>query len=130
MEANEKYMKLKELLEDLNYEMLSAGKAGLDTDVSDIVLDSRKAETGCLFTCVKGAVVDGHKFAPDVAAKDAAVIIVEDKVDLPAGTAPVVVQVPDSRYALACVSAAWFGHPAEKLKTIGITGTKGKTTTT
>src|SRR5699024_12769182 len=41
-----------------------------------------------------------------------------------------VIQVEDTRYALACISAAWFGHPAEKLKTIGITGTKGKTTTT
>ena len=123
-------MKLKTLLEDLKYEILQEGKAGLDTEISDIVLDSRKAESGCLFTCVKGAVVDGHKFAPDVAKAGASVIIVEDAVELPAGTAPVVVQVPDSRYALACVSAAWFGHPAEKLKTIGITGTKGKTTTT
>ena len=40
------------------------------------------------------------------------------------------IKVPDSRYAMACISAAWFGHPAEKLKVIGITGTKGKTTTT
>ncbi len=130
MEANIDNMKLKTLLEDLKIEILSEGKDGLDTEVTDIVLDSRKAETGCLFTCVKGAVVDGHKFAADVAKAGASVIIVEDEVELPAGTAPVVVQVPDSRYALACVSAAWFGHPAEKLKTIGITGTKGKTTTT
>ena len=130
MEANENTMKLRELLEDLKYEILSEGKAGLDTEVTDIVLDSRKAEHGCLFTCVKGAVVDGHKFAADVAKAGAGAIIVEDAIDLPAGTAPVVVKVPDSRYALACVSAAWFGHPAEKLTTIGITGTKGKTTTT
>ena len=41
-----------------------------------------------------------------------------------------VIQVEDTRYAMAFISAAWFGHPAEKLKTIGITGTKGKTTTT
>ena len=123
-------MKLRDLLEDLNYEILNEGPVGLDTDVADIVLDSRKTEPGILFTCIKGAVVDGHKFAPDVAAKGAAVIVVEDEIELPAGTAPAVVKVPDSRYALACISAAWFGHPAEKLKTIGITGTKGKTTTT
>jgi len=123
-------MKLRDLLKDLNYEILNEGPAGLDTDVADIVLNSRKAEPGVLFTCIKGAVVDGHKFAPDVAAKGAAVIVVEDEIELPAGTAPAVVKVPDSRYALACISAAWFGHPAEKLKTIGITGTKGKTTTT
>ena len=71
-------MKLKTLLEDLKYEILQEGKAGLDTEISDIVLDSRKAESGCLFTCVKGAVVDGHKFAPDVARTGASVIIVED----------------------------------------------------
>ena len=130
MEANENTMKLRDLLEDLKYEILSEGKDGLDTEVTGVILDSRKAEPGCLFTCIKGAVADGHKFAPDVAEAGAAVIVVEDAVELPAGTAPVVVQVPDSRYALACISAAWFGHPAEKLTTIGITGTKGKTTTT
>ena len=55
-------------------------------------------------------------------------MVVEDAVELPAGTAPVVVQVPDSRYALACVSAAWFGHPERKMTMIGVTGTNGKTT--
>ena len=97
MEANENNMKLIELLEDLNYEILNEGLAGLETEISSVVLDSRKAEHGCLFTCVKGAVVDGHIFAADVAKAGAGAIIVEDAIDLPAGTAPVVVQVPDKR---------------------------------
>ena len=67
MEADLHYMKLKELLENLDYEVLREGSAGLETDITGIVLDSRKAEAGCLFTYIKGAVVDGHKFAADVA---------------------------------------------------------------
>lgn len=120
-------MKLAELLKELDYEILTGGADALDTEVSEVVLDSRKASQGCLFTCIKGAVSDGHRFAPDVAKAGAAVIVVEDEIEV---SGPVVVKVPDSRYALACISAAWFGHPAKELKTIGITGTKGKTTTT
>jgi len=123
-------MKLSALLEDIKYEILAGGRDGLDTEVSEIILDSRKAEEGCLFVCIKGAVADGHKFAPDVAAKGAAVIVVEDESALENIQGPVVIKSPDTRLALACISAAWFGHPARELKTIGITGTKGKTTTT
>ena len=72
--------------------------------------------------------MDGHKFIPDVVAKGAKTLIVEEAVEAPEDVT--VIQVEDTRYAMAFISAAWFGHPAEKLKTIGITGTKGKTTTT
>ena len=72
--------------------------------------------------------MDGHKFVPDVVAKGAKTLIVEEPVEAPADVT--VIQVEDTRYAMAFISAAWFGHPAKKLKTIGITGTKGKTTTT
>ena len=130
-------MKLRELLTDIEYEIIHESATGLETEVKEIILDSRKASPGCLFVCIKGAVADGHKFAPDVASKGAAVIVVEESTVLPqikeaaaGGEEPVVVKVPNSRYALACISAAWFGHPAKELKTIGITGTKGKTTTT
>ena len=144
-------MKLATLLEDIKFEILEDGAAGLETEVSEIILDSRKAQEGCLFVCIKGAVADGHKFAPDVAAKGAAVIVVQDAsavetimkgaaatvasdtaetADNAAKAGPVIIQTDDTRLALACISAAWFGHPARELKTIGITGTKGKTTTT
>ena len=61
-------------------------------------------------------------------AKGAKTLIVEEAVEAPEDVT--VIQVEDTRYAMAFISAARFGHPAEKLKTIGITGTKGKTTTT
>lgn len=133
-------MLLAELLKDFKdfeYEIIAGS---IDTDVKEIVLDSRKATEGCLFVCIRGAVADGHRFAKDVAQAGAAVIVVEDEECLEGITdrsndpekdqGPAIVKVPDSRYALACISAAWFGHPAREMKTIGITGTKGKTTTT
>ena len=71
----------------------------------------------------------GHKLSPGCNSKKGAkVLIVEEEVSAPSDVT--VIQVTDTRYAMAFISAAWFGHPAEKLKTIGITGTKGKTTTT
>ena len=123
-------MKLSKLLADIEYEIIDEGAAGLETEVEEIILDSRKASPGCLFVCIKGAVADGHKFAPDVASKGAAVIVVEDESVKEEIQGPVIIKVENSRYALACISAAWFGYPARELKTIGITGTKGKTTTT
>ena len=120
-----------------------------DMDITDITSDSRKLSEGCLFVCIRGANFDGHDFIDDAIAAKAACIVVEaersgTKEDLADEKAaadsesaadkkaagPVIVCVEDSRYALACISAAWFGHPAKELTTIGITGTKGKTTTT
>ncbi len=121
----ENMKKLADLLEKLEYQCL---QGTMDKEITNITFDSRKAEKGCLFFCIKGAVSDGHAYAKDVAEKGAAVLIVQDKVEVPEEVT--VIQVENSRYAMACISAAWFGHPAEKLKTIGITGTKGKTTIT
>ncbi len=88
----------------------------------------QKAKEGSLFFCIRGAVTDGHKYAKEVAEKGAAVLIVEEPVDVPEHTT--VIQVADTRYAMALISAAWYGYPAEEMKIIGVTGTKGKTTTT
>ena len=118
-------MNLLSLLEHLEYKCL---QGNTDQEVSSVVYDSRKVEEGSLFICIRGAVVDGHKFVPDVVAKGAKTLIVEEPVEASADVT--VIQVEDTRYAMAFISAAWFGHPAKKLKTIGITGTKGKTTTT
>ena len=122
-------MVLAALLEKLEYELVS-GSA--DMQIENVVYDSRKVTEGSLFVCIEGGTVDGHTFIPDVVKKGAkALIVTKDVSDLlPEGTDVTVVRVKDSRYALAFVSAAYFGHPAEKLKVIGITGTKGKTTTT
>lgn len=118
-------MKLSSLLERLEYTCL---QGDAQQEVTAVVYDSRKVVPGCLFICIRGAVADGHKFVPDVVEKGAKTLVVEKPVEAPDDVT--VIQVSDTRYAMAFISAAWFGHPAEKLKTIGITGTKGKTTTT
>ena len=119
-------MKLSGLLEKLEYECL---QGNVQTEVKSLVYDSRKIEKDCLFVCIIGANFDGHTFAQEAADKEAAVLVVSEELGkLPEGVT--VIRVKDTRYALAYLSAAWFGYPAEKLKTIGITGTKGKTTTT
>ena len=118
-------MQLTKLLERLDYECV---QGELDKDVTDIVNDSRKVTEGSLFFCIEGAVSDGHKYVPDVIEKGAKVLIVQKEVEAPEDVT--VIRVKNTRYAMALIAAAWYGHPAEKLKVIGITGTKGKTTTT
>lgn len=118
-------MNLKDLLSNTEYTVVR-GSDGVS--VSSLVYDSRKAEKGCVFVCIKGAGFDGHSFVPEVCEKGAAAVIASADVDAP--DTVTVIRTEDTRLALANMSAAWFGHPAEKLVTIGITGTKGKTTTT
>ncbi len=122
-------MVLAALLEKLEYELVSGSE---EMQIENVVYDSRKVTEGSLFICIEGGTADGHTFIPDVVKKGAKALIVTKDVSglLPADADVTVIRVKDSRYALAFVSAAYFGHPAEKLKVIGITGTKGKTTTT
>lgn len=117
-------MKLEKLLEKLDY-TLDAGS--LDTDVSSLEYDSRKVGKGSLFVCLTGFRADGHAYIPAALASGAAALVVEREVEAPEGVS--VIRVKDSRYALALLSAAWFGYPADKVTLIGLTGTKGKTTT-
>lgn len=118
-------MKVSLLLERLEY---TCCQGSTEQEVSTVVYDSRKVQQNSLFICIRGAVVDGHRFIPDVIAKGAKTIVAEEEIQAPEDVT--VIRVKDTRYAMAFISAAYFGYPAEKLKTIGITGTKGKTTTT
>lgn len=122
-------MKLKTLLEKLEYRIVCGNE---ETEIGEVIYDSRKVTEGCLFICVKGANFDGHEFASEVVSKGAKVLVVSRDVELlPKQREEVtIVKVEDTRYAMAFISAAYFGNPAEKLSVIGITGTKGKTTTT
>lgn len=118
-------MRLDKLLERLEYEVVQGSD---EIEITTLINDSRKVEEGSVFVCISGAVSDGHKYIPDVAAKGAAAVVVEREVEAPENVT--VIRVADTRYALALMSAAYFDYPAEKMKVIGITGTKGKTTTT
>ena len=118
-------MKLTQLLERLEYEVVQGDD---QIEVTELINDSRKVTEGSVFVCISGAVSDGHAYVQQVAEKGAVAVIVEKDVEAPEGLT--VIKVENTRYALALTSAAYFGYPAEKLKVIGITGTKGKTTTT
>lgn len=117
--------KLASLLARLDYEIV---QGSAEIEITDLVYDSRKITKGCLFVCIKGTVADGHTFVKEAAEKGAAAVLVQDEVEAPKELT--VIRTKDTRYGLALVSAAWFHHPAEELKVIGVTGTKGKTTTT
>lgn len=93
--------------------------------VTGVRFDSRLVEPGDLFAALRGADFDGHRFVADAVARGASALLVEERVD---GDVAQVV-VPDSRAALAPLSAAFYGYPSRALQTIGITGTDGKTTT-
>lgn len=117
-------MKLGQMVRGFEYEVLAGS---VDTEVTALVYDSRKAVAGAVFVCISGTVLDAHEFIPELAEKGVSAIIVERDVEPIPGIT--YLKVNNSRLALACMSAAYFGYPAQKLKTIGITGTKGKTTT-
>ena len=121
-------MKLSKICEKIKYECL---QGSMDAEVRDIIYDSRKIAKETMFVCMVGAVTDGHKYIPDAVKKGASAIVVEradEAQQIPDQIT--VIQVESARRALAYMSAALFGHPDRKLVTIGITGTKGKTTTT
>lgn len=118
---------LSELLKEISYKCVCGT---LEREISDIVYDSRKVEKDCLFVCIPGAKADGHKYAADAVKAGAAAILAEREVELPKGSDVTVIRVDNTCYAMAFVSAAYFRHPAKQMKIIGVTGTKGKTTTT
>lgn len=139
-------MNLRNLLQDVEYECL---RGSLDQEITALVYDSRKVEKGSAFVCLKGARFDGHAYAAQAVQDGAVALIVEEEIefspksqegsaenggalaldeDVAKGVA--VIRVKNTREALAYLSRNWFGNPAAKLKVIGLTGTKGKTTTT
>ncbi len=118
-------MRINEWLAGLDYRLLSGST---EAEVEEVVYDSRKAGPGAVFVCMEGTNVDSHDFCRQVYAAGTRVFVTDRPVELPADAS--VIQVENGRKALALLSAARFGHPASRLVTIGVTGTKGKTTTT
>lgn len=98
-----------------------------DVAIDSIVYDSRKARQGSLFVCIEGYVTDGHQYIRQAIEQNVSALLVQKEVpDLPIPW----VKVADTRKGLAHVSDRFFDHPSGKLDLIGITGTKGKTTST
>ena len=119
--------KCEDLLRGLSYECV---RGSMDKRIEEVVYDSRKITRDCLFICICGYNVDGHGFALEAVEKKAAALVVQKDVEIPPQADVTVIKVEDTRYAMAHIAAAYFGHPADQMKIIGITGTKGKTTTT
>ena len=128
-------MVLRDWLDELEYELV---QGSLDAEVEEVIYDSRRAAPGCVFVCIAGTRVDSHKFIPQVLEAGVRVIVAERDIEEELSAAglseeerskAVVLRVKDGRRALALLSAARFGYPARRLILIGVTGTKGKTTT-
>ncbi|MGM9953699.1 MAG: UDP-N-acetylmuramoyl-L-alanyl-D-glutamate--2,6-diaminopimelate ligase [Intestinibaculum porci] len=117
---------VKELLKGVSY---SVEQGSDDITVADVVYDSRKVTENTLFVCVVGANFDSHDAAQEVISKGAKVLVVEHDIDYDHQADVTIIRVDDTRYAMAFIAASYYGHPADALKVIGITGTKGKTTT-
>lgn len=101
--------------------------AQADAPIGVLSPDSRKTGADSLFVCIRGAVQDGHAYAGRAYLQGCRAFVAEHSLDLPEDAA--VITVSDSRAALAELSAAFYGYPAREMTVIGITGTKGKTTT-
>lgn len=118
-------VKLKQIMEGINY-LIIKGKD--DTDISKIEYDSRNIMSGDIFFCIEGYETDGHKYALSAVSNGACAIVCQKYIDISADCT--VIKVEDTRMALAQAAANFYGHPAQKMKIIGVTGTNGKTTTT
>ena len=126
----ENKMELKKIL--VGIEGLKA-KGNLDIDVNNIDSNSKNIKQGDMFIAIKGFSTDGHTYINDAIKAGAKVIMVEQGCDLKSIKLPAdvtLVMAKDTREALAICSCNFYGHPSKKFKLIGVTGTKGKTTTT
>lgn len=119
-------MKLTNLLINIEYTV----EQSAEPQITGIAYDSRKVTEGDAFVCLKGFAVNGHKFAQSAVEKGAAALIISEELDFDVPQNVAVIKTADTRLALALMSAEFFGNPAKELKTVAITGTKGKTTTT
>lgn len=124
---------LQYLMAHLEYAVIQSYLPLEEVEINGISYDSRTIKEGELFVCLTGNKDDGHSYIEEAYLQGAGVLLVEKLVHqgkmLHFPKNVTVLLVKDSREALAYISAAYFGYPAGKLKVIGITGTKGKTTT-
>ncbi len=121
---------LKELCKDFEYEILAGNMEGSYTD---FVTDNRKLSEGCVYVCIKGANFDGHTCVAQAVDAKAALVVVERslaELDVTDTGVTTIIKTGSTREAMARIACAHYDYPSDDLYTIGITGTKGKTTTT
>lgn len=122
--------KIKQILQNLDYKLLNGVID--DSEINSVVYDSRTATKDDLFICLNGARFDSHTKIKEVIDKGIKVLVVEEGNENLSGVDfkdVIVVGVKNARIALAVISSNYFGNPKDSLKIIGVTGTKGKTTT-
>lgn len=123
-------MTLKELLQGISYVVI---KGNDEIPISDIVYDSRKTVENCAFVCISGTITDGHRFLREAEQRGVSAIVMEhlpvQLLDTLLNNITIVI-TENSRKALACMASNYFSHPDREITVIGVTGTKGKTTTT
>ena len=98
-----------------------------DADIHSITQSSKNASFGTLFVCINGFQTDGHRFAQDAYQRGCRCFLAEKPLEL--GDDAIVVEVESTKRALGLLACSFYGHPSRRLSVIGITGTKGKTTT-
>ncbi len=123
MAKDRKTMKLKSLLENLQYERFTGDS---EVEVNGITYDSRSVSEGDLFVAIKGSKVDGHLFLGEAVKRGAVALIVKESKECPAKVP--CIEVADTREALSRAAVHFYSRPCEQLSLIGITGTNGKTT--
>lgn len=121
-------MKIEQLLKAIQSGNIISSELPATMEITNITQDTRQVAAGSCFVCVEGATVDGHQFVDEAIQKGASLII-SQKPFAHSLSVPVI-QVPDTKKALAKLSVAFYGDPTKKLKVVGVTGTNGKTTTT
>ncbi|HLZ80668.1 MAG TPA: UDP-N-acetylmuramoyl-L-alanyl-D-glutamate--2,6-diaminopimelate ligase [Ktedonobacteraceae bacterium] len=127
-------MQLQTLLASLEEPPLTMHKAGLspleNVDITALAYDSRRVQAGGLFIAVPGAHTDGREFLADAARRGASAALGETLRQEGCSSLPLpYIEVRNVRVALANLACAFYGYPAQRLCTIGVTGTDGKTTT-
>ena len=121
-------MLLKELLRVIDYREI-INRSGADISKAEVLTlcsDSRRACEGAMFVCISGSMADGHNFVSNAYDGGCRIFVTEHATRLPDDA--IIIVAPDTRVALASLSACYFGYPADEMTIIGITGTKGKTT--
>ena len=117
-------MHLKTLLAGLS---LRSATADMETEITRISYDSRTTAPGDVFVAMTGFATDGHAYIGKAVAAGAAAVVCERP---PEDSSVPYVLVENSRRALAVMAANWYGHPADHMTMVAVTGTNGKTSTT